>query len=243
MDLEAAGCRAMALDVTDETSMAAAVAAIEAEHGAIAGLVNNAGYSQSGAVEAVPLERVRAQFETNVFGLMRLSQLVIPRMRRVGRGHIVHVSSMGGTLVFPGGGVYHATKYAVEALGDAMRFELAGFGIRVVLIQPGLIQTDYGAAATRAMASIRAAEPDVYSRFHAEIARMTRDATGPGKAGALTGTAEDVARVIERALRSPLPKPRYTVAWSATLFMALRRILGDRGWDWFVGQRFPGPGR
>ena len=110
--------------------MRAAVGAVEAEHGAVGALVNNAGYSQSGALETLPMERLRAQFETNVFGLVRMCQLVLPEMRAAGRGRIVNVSSMGGKLVFPGGGAYHATKYAVEALSDALRFEVRGFGIR-----------------------------------------------------------------------------------------------------------------
>ena len=135
-DLEQHGCRLLALDVCDEASMAAAVRAIEAEHGAVDVLVNNAGYSQSGAIEAVPLERVRAQFETNVFGAVRLIQLVLPGMRRRKAGRIVNLSSMGGRLVFPGGGFYHATKYAIEAISDALRFEVRGFGVQVVLVGP-----------------------------------------------------------------------------------------------------------
>ncbi len=233
----------MALDVTDEASMVSAVSAIEAEHGAVRVLINNAGYSQSGAVEAVPLDRVRAQFETNVFGLIRLSQLVLPAMRRARVGRILHISSMGGKIVFPGGGVYHATKHAIEALGDAMRFELAGFNIQVVLIEPGLIRTNYGDAVMKAMASVPPGDDDAYGAFHAAVARMTRDAAEMGRSGALAGTAEDVARVIERAMRAPNPKPRYTVSLSAMVFMALRRIAGDRGWDWFMGRSFPRPGR
>ncbi len=127
--------------------MQRAVRAIEDTHGAVAALVNNAGYSQSGAVEAIPIDRVRAQFETNVFGLLRLTQLVLPGMRRARAGRIVNIGSMGGRLVFPGGGVYHATKYALEALSDALRFEVRGFGIQVVLIEPGLIRTGFGDAA------------------------------------------------------------------------------------------------
>src|SRR5579883_2967492 len=120
-DLTAAGCRTVALDVNDEASMQSAVAAIEREHGAVSVLVNNAGYAQAGAVEAVSMDRVRRQFETNVFGLVRLTQLVLPKMRARGWGRIVNLSSMGGKLVFPGGGYYHATKYAVEAISDALR--------------------------------------------------------------------------------------------------------------------------
>src|ERR687893_638231 len=93
----------------------------------------------------------RRQFETNVFGLVRMCQLVLPGMRRQGWGKIVNVSSMGGKLTFPGGGFYHATKYAVEALSDALRFEVAGFGIRVVLIEPGLITTNFESAVAAAM--------------------------------------------------------------------------------------------
>lgn len=114
-DLAEAGCNTLALDVTDEASMRAAVEAVEAAEGAVGVLVNNAGYSQSGAVETVPLDVVRRQFETNVFGLVRMCQLVLPGMRRQSWGKIVNISSMGGRLVFPGGGAYHATKYAVEA--------------------------------------------------------------------------------------------------------------------------------
>src|SRR6476661_1732120 len=139
-DLEAAGCRTLALDVTDEASMTAAVGAIEAEHGAIGALVNNAGYSQSGAVESVPMDDVRRQFETNVFGLVRMCQLVLPKMRERGAGRIVNMSSMGANFVFPGGGLYHATKYAVDAISDALRFEVKGFGVDVVIIQPGPIK-------------------------------------------------------------------------------------------------------
>src|SRR4051795_6201819 len=141
-DLAERGCRTLALDVTDEDSMKAAVVAVEEAEGTVGVLVNNAGYSQSGAIETVPLERVRAQFETNVFGLLRMCQLVLPGMRREDRGRIVNISSMGGRLVFPGGGAYHGTKYAVEALSDAMRFEVRGFGVDVVLIEPGLITTE-----------------------------------------------------------------------------------------------------
>ena len=125
-DLAATGCETLALDVTDEASMQAAVAEVERREGAVGALVNNAGYSESGAIEETPIERVRAQFETNVFGLSRMCQLVLPGMRRAGAGRIVNIGSMGGRLTFPGGGYYHATKHALEALSDALRFEVEG---------------------------------------------------------------------------------------------------------------------
>ncbi len=152
-DLEGKGCKTLALDVTDEQSMQAAVKAVEDAEGAVGVLVNNAGYSQSGAVEEVSMDSVRRQFETNVFGLLRMCQLVLPGMRRARRGRIVNVSSMGGKLVFPGGGAYHASKYAVEAFSDALRFEVAGFGVRVSIIEPGLIITRFGETAASTVAS------------------------------------------------------------------------------------------
>ena len=239
-DLATAGCRTLDLDVTDEASMVRAVTAIEERHGTVAALVNNAGYSQSGAVEAVPIDRVRAQFETNVFGLLRLTQLVLPGMRRARSGRVVNVGSMGGRLVFPGGGVYHATKYAVEALSDALRFEVRGFGIHVVLIQPGLIRTGFGDAAGLAIRD--AGGPEVYRPFHAEVARLTKEASERGMTARLAGTADDVAFVIEKALTRPRPKSRYIVSASAALFMAQRRFLGDWAWDAFLRPVYPSPG-
>ena len=151
-DLKDAGCRTLALDVTDEQSMRAAVDDVEQAEGAVGVLINNAGYSQSGAIETVPLDAVRRQFETNVFGLVRLTQLVLPKMREQRWGKIVNVGSMGGRLSFPGGGHYHATKHALEAISDALRFELRGFGIDVILLEPGLITTEFGEAAAASMA-------------------------------------------------------------------------------------------
>src|ERR1700737_4430760 len=121
------------------------------ELAAVGVLVNNAGYSQSGALETVPMAAARRQFETNVFGLLRLIQLALPGMRAHRWGKIVNVGSMGGRLTFPGGGLYHATKHALEAISDAMRFELRGFGIDVILLEPGLITTEFGEAAVASM--------------------------------------------------------------------------------------------
>src|SRR5881275_1987160 len=143
-DLAGHGCKILALDVCDEASIRAAVDTVERAEGAVAVLVNNAGYGQEGAFEEVPMAEVRRQFETNVFGLARLTQLVLPGMRRQGWGKVVNLSSMGGRLTFPGGGVYHASKHAVEALSDALRFEVRGFGIDVITIEPGLIRTEFG---------------------------------------------------------------------------------------------------
>jgi NAD(P)-dependent dehydrogenase (short-subunit alcohol dehydrogenase family) len=232
-----AGCRALQLDVTDDASVRAAVARIEQEEGAVGVLVNNAGYSQSGAVESVSLDDARRQFETNVFGLMRLTQLVLPAMRDQRWGRIVNVSSMGGELTFPGGGWYHASKHALEALSDALRFELAGFGIDVVVIQPGLIRTRFAEAA---VGSIEVGDGP-YARFDAAVGAATASAYEGAFGRRLGDGPETVAKVIERAVTAKRPRTRYRVTPSARLFITLRRLLGDRGWDALVGRSYPRP--
>ena len=244
-DLEAKGCRALALDVTDEESMAAAVAQVEADEGAVWGLVNNAGYSQSGALETLTLDSVRAQFETNVFGLLRMTQLVLPGMRRAGSGRIVNIGSMGGKLTFPGGGVYHATKYSVEALSDALRFEVQGFGVKVVLVEPGLITTEF---ANTAVASVDSGATGAsggdgpYARFNAAVRKGTADVYD-GPMAKLGGPPEAVAKVVAKALSSSRPRPRYTVTPSAKLAITQRRLTPDRLWDVAMRAQFPVPGR
>jgi NAD(P)-dependent dehydrogenase (short-subunit alcohol dehydrogenase family) len=239
-DLAAIGCRTLALDVTDEASMLAAVGTIEEAEGAVGVLVNNAGYSQSGAIESVPLERVRQQFETNVFGTVRMTQLVLPAMRRCRRGKIVNVGSMGGRLTFPGGGYYHATKYALEAITDALRFEVAGFGIDAILIEPGLIRTEFGESAGRSFDGWGDAT-DPYASFNEAIARVTRAAYEGGPMSRLGGGPEPVARTIERAIVAKKPKARYTVTPSANLLLTIRKLLPDRAWDAFVASQMPRP--
>ena len=240
-DLEARGCRTLALDVTDEASMQAAVAAVEGEHGAVGALVNNAGYSQNGAIETVPLEKVRAQFETNVFGLVRLTQLVLPAMRRARAGKIVNLSSMGGKLVFPGGGFYHASKYAVEAISDALRFEVKAFGIDVIVIEPGLIKTAFGETA---VANVAEAGDGAYAQFNAHVAAAHESVYEKGSPmGRLGGPPEAVAKVIEKALAAKRPRARYTVTPSAKLLMTQRALLPDRGWDAVMRSQFPQPGK
>jgi NAD(P)-dependent dehydrogenase (short-subunit alcohol dehydrogenase family) len=235
-DLQSAGCRTLALDVTSEDSMQAALEAIEAEEGAVGALVNNAGYSQSGAVETIGMDSLRAQFETNVFGLVRMCQLVLPGMRRQGSGRIVNLSSMGGKLTFPGGGAYHATKYAVEAFSDALRFEVAGFGVDVSIIEPGLIKTQF---AETAVGSVQH-DDGPYGAFNSAVAAATSGAYD-GPFGKLGGGPDAVAKAIEKALTADRPKTRYPVTASARVFMGQRALLPDRAWDRVVGTTFPRP--
>ena len=235
------GCEVLPLDVTDEASMRAAVEEVERREGAVGVLVNNAGYSQSGAVEEVSMEKVRRQFETNVFGLVRVCQLVLPGMRRQGWGRIVNISSMGGKLTFPGGGYYHATKYAVESLSDALRFEVAGFGVKVVVVEPGLIRTNFADAATGSMEGPEASGP--YAGFNAAVAKAVKDNYERGPLLKLGGGPETVAATIERAITADRPRTRYAVTPSAHLFIWLRRLLPDRAWDAVAKTVYPQPGR
>jgi NAD(P)-dependent dehydrogenase (short-subunit alcohol dehydrogenase family) len=235
------GCHTLELDVTDESSMRAAVEQIEQAEGAVGVLVNNAGYSQSGAIETVPLTAVRRQFETNVFGLIGLTQLVLPGMREQRWGKIVNVGSMGGRLSFPGGGHYHATKHALEAISDALRFELRGFGIDVVLLEPGLIVTDFGVAATSAMTQATGeAQDGPYARFNAAVGALTTGAyEGPMRR--LGAGPERVAKVIERAITRRRAPARITITPSAKLTLAMRAVMSDRLWDAAMRSQYPQP--
>ena len=237
--LEAAGCKTLACDVTDEESMRGCVDAVAAAEGAVGVLVNNAGYSQSGAVESVDMDSIRRQFETNVFGLIRMSQLVLPGMRDQGWGRIVNISSMGGRLTFPGGGVYHATKHAVEAICDAMRFEVAGFGVDVVCVEPGLIVTGFGDAAARSLEEGASGEGP-YGEFNARVGAATA-AVYKGPMRRLGGGPETVARTIEKAITARRPRSRYKVTPSAKLAIAQRRLVSDRVWDRAMAAQFPRP--
>jgi len=240
-DLAQAGARTLALDVTDEASMSAAVAAVEEAEGAVGVLINNAGYSQGGAVETVPIDSARRQFETNVFGLVRLTQLALPKMREQRWGKVVNLSSMGGRLTFPGGGWYHATKHAVEALSDALRFEVKGFGIDVIVIEPGLITTEFGEAAASAMADVSSSvDEGPYAAFNAAVGAITKGAyEGPMRR--LGGGPDTVAKAIERAITARHPPARVTITPSAKILLATRKLLSDRAWDAAMRRQFPQP--
>lgn len=241
-DLEAKGCRLLALDVTDEASMQAAVDQVVAETGAVGALVNNAGYSQSGAVETVELDALRRQFETNVFGLVRMCQLVLPSMRERRAGRIVNISSMGANLVFPGGGAYHGTKYAVDALSDALRFEVKAFGVDVVIVQPGAIRTEFDKKVLDEMPTGAGADGP-YARFNAAVGKITAEAYTNGLLARLGGEPQAVAEVIETAITTARPKTRYRVTPSAHLLIGQRKLVTDRMWDRMMATQYPQPGK
>lgn len=239
-ELEAKGCRILELDVVDDASRRAAVEAIVEAEGAVGVLVNNAGYSQSGAVESVPDERVRAQFETNVFAPLALCRLVLPGMREQGWGKIVNVSSMGGRFTFPGGGLYHASKHALEAASDALRFEVRGFGVDVILVEPGLIRTGFSEVIARDLGDATSVDGP-YAEFNRAVSEASVRTYERGLLARLGGPPEAVAERIEQALQARRPKARYTVTASARVLLTLRALLPDSGWDRMLRSSFPTP--
>jgi NADP-dependent 3-hydroxy acid dehydrogenase YdfG len=234
-DLERSGCRTLTLDVLDADSMRAAVRSIEAEHGAVGALVNNAGYAVSGVIETVSLKDVRREFETNVFGYVQMAQTVLPGMRRRGSGRIINVSSVAGRVTMPGAGVYAASKYAIEAISDALRFEVRGFGVKVVVIEPGPIKTAFTETANAALAHSAVDAP--YGEYLAAVAKADAETDE----SFLAGSAQDVAKTIARALSAARPRPRYRVTAISRVLPVLRGTLGDRGFDTFLRTQITPP--
>jgi short-subunit dehydrogenase len=230
-DLARQGLRTLALDVTDEASMTEAVTAIEAAAGPVGVLVNNAGYGLYGPVEQLPMDEIRRQFETNFFGLVRLTQLVLPGMRRRGRGRILNVSSMGGRITLPGGAFYHASKYAVEGLSDALRMEVAQFGIDVVLIEPGPVKTPWNDVAAASISSaMPATDGDPYATYKAAVG-ASFGRTQAGLVGRFGSTSEDIAKVITQAVTARRPRARYLINPVAKSLVAMNQVLPARAYD------------
>ncbi len=227
------GIRPAALDVTDDASMTALVDLVVAEQGRIDLLVNNAGYGAFGAVETVPMADARAQFEVNVFGLARMTQLVLPQMRRFRRGRIINVSSIAGQVSEPFGGWYHASKHAVEGLTDCLRQEVRGFGVEVVLVEPGPVQTDWNPIAAASLEN--ASRGTAYEK----PARATRRALRVMNSPVVAVRPEAVADVIVTAATERDPRPRYVVGRGARALLTANRLLPTRVTDAITALMFP----
>ncbi|UQX88851.1 oxidoreductase [Jatrophihabitans telluris] len=234
--LTVGGCRPLALDVTSEESMTGAVDRVLAEQGRIDVLVNNAGYGQYGPIEQIPIEQVRQQFETNVFGLVRLTQLVLPGMRQRRHGRIVNVSSMGGRTTLPGGGIYHASKYAVEAVSNALRLEVRPFGVQVVLIEPGVVRTPWSEQALGHQQST-GTENDPYARYKQGV-EVSFASAFTGSLAKLSISPDQVAEVIERAVAARRPRARYLISAMAKSLVLLDAVLPDRIHDAVLRQQY-----
>ncbi|MCX4472224.1 putative oxidoreductase [Micromonospora sp. MW-13] len=243
-DLADEGITVLYLDVNDEESMAAAVKRITDEHGAVGTLINNAAYSLNGTIGETPMDQVRAQFETNVFGLCRLTQMVLPGMREQGGGRVIIMSSIFGMFATPGRGYYQATKHALEAIGDSLRLEVAPFGIKVVLLQPAPILGGFVPDSVADLGMDSHENPALYRDFWEHFVdwhQAYRLSDNPPLRGKIAVRAENVAKVLETAVSTPNPRIRYRLGMPPRVLPKMRAIIGERGWEKFVRAFFPIP--
>lgn len=225
-DLEAQGATVLAMDITRDADIQAVVSQIDTETGGVDVLVNNAGFGMYGAMEDTSIDDARYQFEVNLFGLARLTQLLLPAMRARRSGRIINVSSMGGRIYTPLGSWYHATKHALEGWSDCLRLELASFGIDVVIVQPGLVGSDFGDAMVDPM--LERSGNTAYAAMARSVAGTTRETYGkPGGAS----PPSLIATTILRAATARRPKTRYAVGKLARPLLWARKWLGDRLFD------------
>ena len=223
--LKSDGVQVLRMDVTDEASMQQGVESVIQAEGRVDVLINNAGYGFLGAIETVPMEEARRQLEVNVFGLARLTQLVLPYMRKQGGGRIINTSSIAGKMVIYMGGWYNVTKYSVEAFSDALRMEMKPFGIDVVMIEPGAIKTDWGIIAAR--------------HLKESSAGTVYEETGTQWAGNIDwyyrtnmlSKPSVVAKAISRAVNSGHPKVRYRAGLFSYFGVFLHNLIPARWWD------------
>ena len=227
IDATGAAVLAVAGDITSEADRRILVTEALKKFGRIDALINNAGYGTRGALEMVPVEAIRRNFETNVFSLLALTQLVVPVMRERGRGCVVNIGSVAGKIARPLSSIYDATKHALEAFTDGLRGELQPFGVRVTLIRPGFIQTEFIAAADKASDEFMA-NVGPYAPFWAD----TR--AGVQKLRRVAGVPDDIAKLVERALSSDNPAPRYSGPFHAKIFLLLKWLLPDRVFEYVL---------
>jgi short-subunit dehydrogenase len=232
------GVNILKMDVTDDESMVNGVDQIIADAGRVDVLVNNAGYGSYGALEDVPMSEAKYQFEVNIFGLARLTQLVLPHMRSQRTGYIVNISSVGGKIYEPLGSWYHATKFAVEGLSDSLRLEVAPFGVRVVVVEPGAIATEWSAIAAENL--VKTSGETAYADLARNSAAMLNMTDGNPR---LASPPSVIADAIAKAVSSRRPRPRYAVGGGAKPVLLLRRTLSDRAFDAVVSRAFRTAGK
>jgi len=227
LDSTGANVLAVAGDITSDADRRKLVAAALAKFGRIDGLVNNAGYGTRGPVEVVPVDLIRKNYETNIFSLIALTQLVVPAMRARGSGCIVNIGSVAGKIARPLSSIYDSTKHALEALTDGLRGELKPFGVRVTLIRPGFIATEFVEAANAVSADV-IANAGPYATYYKNYHEGTKTLR------LFAGVPDDIARLVEKALTSDNPAPRYNGPFHAKIFLLLKWLLPDRMLAWVV---------
>lgn len=231
-DLAAAGVHVLKLDVTDEATIEAAVKTIQVEQGRLDVLINNAGYGSYGAVEDVPLAEGEYQFKVNVFGVMRLTQLVLPMMRKQHRGRIINTSSIGGKIYQPLSAWYMGTKHAIEGMSDSLRMEVAPFGIDVILVEPGGIKTEWAGIAEQKLLDVSGdtAYRQQAVKVGAMLSLFDQFASNPGV----------IAKLMARAVNDVKPKTRYHAGAAAGLSLTARKWLSDRQFDYAMNKAING---
>ena len=224
-DLAKLGARLLRMDISRKDEIEAAIGTILGETGGVNVLVNNAGFGLYGPIEDIGIDEVRYQFEVNVFGSARLIQLLLPAMRQKGSGSIVNITSMGGKIYTLLGGWYHATKHALEGWSDSLRLELAPFGINVVVVEPGLIETGFGNVVAESL--LKRSGSGAYAELTQAVAESTKDAYRPGRGS----NPKVIAAVVSKAVKAKRPRTRYTAGKYAKAMIAMRNWLGDRMFD------------
>jgi short-subunit dehydrogenase len=235
-DLEKLGCKIRKIDVTIEANMVEIVKSIENETGGVDILVNNAGFGQNGVIEELSIEKIRKQFEVNVFGLIRMTQLVLPKMRERKSGRIINIGSVGGEFTTPGASAYHASKWALESFNDGLRGELRQFGIEVVLVKPGGVYTNFMNTANKLYP-----EPltdGTYNEFREKFVSQSNAIFDPKKKTYGVLTPEKVATVILKAAEKKKPKTRYKVGALAKITPIIHSLMSDRSFDKFMLKQF-----
>lgn len=222
-DLQAKGMEVVQLDLTQDESIMNAVNTILEKEGRVDILINNAGYGSYGSVEEVPLEEAKRQFEVNIFGLARLTQLIIPTMRKQKSGRIVNISSMGGKIYTPFGAWYHATKFALEGWSDCLRLELKPFGVDVVIVEPGGIKTEWGSIAMDNLKKVSGNGP------YAEMVNAMIKSNNSNQ-DKLT-PVEVLGKEIAKAATVSNPKTRYLKGYLAKPLVRMKKWLGDKTFD------------
>lgn len=228
--IEEKGGHALYLDLTDESSLVRCVAEIVKNEGRIDVLVNNAGFGLGGAIEDIPVSEAKREFEVNVFSLARMCQLVLPSMRKNGGGKIINISSMAGKFSSPFSGWYHASKYSVEALSDSLRLEVKPFNIKVILIEPGLIQTDWGVIHARNIRKFSCAPSSAYSKISEPAAKFYEHFYSDKKN---CSNPSIVSKTILRAALKKNPRDRYAAGRFSKLFILSKKIFPDFVFDFF----------
>lgn len=231
-DLKDQGMHVVALDLTDDASIENCVNTVLEKEGRIDILINNAGYGSYGAVEDVPIAEAKRQFEVNIFGLARITQLVLPTMRQQNSGRIVNISSMGGKVFTPMGAWYHATKHALEGWSDCLRLELKETGVDVAIVQPGGIKTEWGGIAADNLR--KTSGKGAYAAFANKVADGMKDMYS----GNQLTDVDVLGKTIAKAATEKNPKRRYAKGFMAKPAMAIRRWMGDSIYETVIMSQF-----